>query len=235
MSFATITRPCSVAAVSSQGQAQRAFRAAALRRPLAAAPRRSAVAAQAMMMEWTDPEFAAVTLENFPDKAIATAEEARCLMERGGYVYLDVRPSPELDAVGKVKGSVNVPIMNGTFKYNAELRKKELIKEDNPDFVRMVEKKFPNKEAKLIVADSDGRTYAIEALEALDEAGYTNMVGLKGGFYSWYRVFDNNGRRRRNGEYAEQYTHDGDSCGIHSSGAGFERVDSVEKWNPPSF
>ena len=43
-----------------------------------------------------------------------------------------------------------------------------------------VEKKFPNKEAKLIVADSDGRTYAIEALEALDEAGYVNMVGLKG-------------------------------------------------------
>ena len=43
-----------------------------------------------------------------------------------------------------------------------------------------VEKKFPDKEAKLIVADSDGRTYAIEALEALDEAGYVNMVGLKG-------------------------------------------------------
>jgi hypothetical protein len=55
------------------------------------------------------------------------------------------------------------------------------------------------------------------------------------GFYSWYRVFDNNGRRRRSGEYAEQYSHDGDSCGIHSSGAGFERVDSVEKWVPPSF
>ena len=62
----------------------------------------------------------------------------QCLLERGGYTYLDVRPSPELDAVGKVKGSVNVPIMNGTFKYNPELRKKELIKEDNPDFVRMV-------------------------------------------------------------------------------------------------
>ena len=62
----------------------------------------------------------------------------QCLMERGGYTYLDVRPSPELDAVGKVKGSVNVPIMNGTFKYNPELRKKELIKEDNPDFVRRV-------------------------------------------------------------------------------------------------
>ena len=32
-----------------------------------------------------------------------------------------------------------------------------------------------------------------------------------------------------------QYTHDGDSCGIHSSGAGFERVDSVENWQLPKY
>jgi len=57
----------------------------------------------------------------------------------------------------------------------------------------------------------------------------------QGGYYAWFKVFDNNLRRRMTGEYAEQYTHDGDSCGIHSSGAGFERVDSVEKWVPPSF
>jgi hypothetical protein len=31
-------------------------------------------------------------------------------------------------------------------------------------------------------------------------------------------VFDNKLGRRFFGEYAEQYTHDGDSCGIHSSG-----------------
>jgi hypothetical protein len=143
MSFATVTRPCSVAAVSSKGkwalmaqmshwsqldgampdkmvallhlrharpprscraahcqpphpplhlhpvpsaagQRAQAFRAAALRRPLAAAPRRAAVAAQAMMYEWTDPEFAAMTLEAFPDKAIATAEEARVRWARWG-------------------------------------------------------------------------------------------------------------------------------------------------------
>jgi hypothetical protein len=57
----------------------------------------------------------------------------------------------------------------------------------------------------------------------------------QGGYYAWFRVFDNNLRRRRTGEYAEQYTHDGDSCGIHSSGAGFERVDTVEQWVPPSY
>lgn len=36
------------------------------------------------------------------------------------------------------------------------------------------------------------------------QAGYTNLVGLKGGFYAWFRVFDNKGGRRRSGEYAEQ-------------------------------
>ena len=37
-----------------------------------------------MMYEWTDPEFAAMTLEAFPDKAIATAEEARVRWARWG-------------------------------------------------------------------------------------------------------------------------------------------------------
>ena len=55
------------------------------------------------------------------------------------------------------------------------------------------------------------------------QAGYVNLVGLKGGFYAWYRLWDNNLRRRRSGEYAESYLHDGDSCGIHSSGAGFDK------------
>ncbi len=58
-------------------------------------------------------------------------------------------------------------------------------------------------------------------------------AGAQGGFYAWFRVFDNKLGRRRTGEYAETYTHDGDSCGIHSSGAGFERVDTVGTWQPP--
>jgi rhodanese-related sulfurtransferase len=51
-----------------------------------------------------------------------------------------------------------------------------------------VEKRFPNKSAaKLLVACADGRQYSIDALEALDEAGYTNIVGLRGGYYAWFR------------------------------------------------
>jgi rhodanese-related sulfurtransferase len=51
-----------------------------------------------------------------------------------------------------------------------------------------VEKRFPNKSAaKLLVACADGRQYSIDALEALDEAGYTNIVGLRGGYYAWFK------------------------------------------------
>ena len=48
-------------------------------------------------------------------------------------------------------------------------------------------------------------------------------------------MFDNKLNRRKSGEYAEQYTHDGDSCGIHSSGAGFPRMDPADQWVPPAF
>jgi hypothetical protein len=51
-----------------------------------------------------------------------------------------------------------------------------------------VEQKFPNKTSvKLMVGDSDGRSYAIDVLEALEEAGYTNLVGIKGGYNAWFR------------------------------------------------
>jgi hypothetical protein len=39
---------------------------------------------------------------------------------------------------------------------------------------------FPLKDTPLMVGCSDGCTYSIDALEALEEAGYTCLVGLKG-------------------------------------------------------
>lgn len=50
-----------------------------------------------------------------------------------------------------------------------------------------VQRKFPNKDAKLLVACANGSQYSIDALEALDEAGYTNLVGLRGGYTAWFR------------------------------------------------
>lgn len=50
-------------------------------------------------------------------------------------------------------------------------------KTDNPDFIKTVEKKFPNKESKILIGCSDGRAYSMDALMQLDEAGYTNLAG----------------------------------------------------------
>lgn len=41
--------------------------------------------------------------------------------------------------------------------------------------------------------------------------------------------------RRRFGEYQENYSHGGDSTGIHGSGAGFENQDKIEPWVPPDY
>jgi hypothetical protein len=50
-----------------------------------------------------------------------------------------------------------------------------------------------------------------------------------------HRTWDNKLQRRRFGEYEENYSHDGDSGGIHASGAGFDRVDKIEAWSPPMY
>jgi hypothetical protein len=70
-----------------------------------------------------------------------------------------------------------------------------VVKEPNPNFIQQFQRKFPSKETFFIVGCSDGKSYTLDALEALDEAGYVNMVALKGGYYSWFRKWDNNLRR----------------------------------------
>ncbi|KAF8055921.1 STR16 [Scenedesmus sp. PABB004] len=212
-----------------------AARLAAPARGLGAARSRRAPVVRAMIREWPDPEFIQHTLAAFPDDGVADAEQARCLYSNGGYTYLDVRSALEVEDVGKVKDSVNIPFVNARKVYDAETRTKKVVKEDNPDFIRMVEKRFPSKDAKLLIGCGNGTQYSISALEALDEAGYTNIVGLRGGYRAWFSVWDNKLGRRRSGEYSEQYTHDGDSAGIHSSGAGFEKMDPKEAWVPPMY
>ena len=87
-------------------------------------------------------------------------------------------------------------------------------RKENPDFIQNVEKSFPDKEnIKLLVGCSDGRQYTMDALMALDEAGYVNIVGLKGGYYGWNDIFDNKGKRRMRGEYEEDHFKGGDSAG----------------------
>ena len=42
-----------------------------------------------------------------------------------------------------------------------------------------MKKRFPDTETRLLIGCSDGKKYSIDALQALDEEGYTNMVGLR--------------------------------------------------------
>ena len=102
------------------------------------------------------------------------------LYSEDGYTYLDVRPELEVQEVGKVKGSVNISIMNATRKYDPEQKKKVTQKSPNEAFADMVKKRFPDPETKLLVACSDGRKYSMDALTALDEAGYVNICRAQG-------------------------------------------------------
>lgn len=117
---------------------------------------------------WQDPEFAAQTLAAFPEKSVASVEEARvsakggctantfsarainlqwaaarlwmcgpiaklalqtptnsavtahmfsalllqCLIEKGGYIFLDVRPPIELEEEGRFAGATNIPLVH---------------------------------------------------------------------------------------------------------------------------
>jgi hypothetical protein len=47
----------------------------------------------------------------------------QCLYENG-WTYLDVRPTLEVDQVGKVKNSVNVPLMNAKYQYDPESKER---------------------------------------------------------------------------------------------------------------
>jgi len=82
----------------------------------------------------------------------ANVEEARVLYE-SGWTYLDVRSEFEVDESGKVKNSVNVPFVIIKRQFDPETKERVIKKTDNPDFIKMVEKKFPKKDAKLIVSD----------------------------------------------------------------------------------
>lgn len=52
---------------------------------------------------------------------------------------------------------------------------------------------------------SNGKAYSIDALEALEEAGYENLSFVRGGYNAWFRIFDNKLARRNYGEYQERY------------------------------
>jgi rhodanese-related sulfurtransferase len=98
-----------------------------------------------------------------------TPEEAHDLMDKEGYVYLDVRSVPEF-AGGHPTGAYNVPLL--------DMGPGGMV--ENPNFLAVVEKNFP-RDAKLVVGcKAGGRSARAAAL--LERAGYTNLVDQKNGY-----------------------------------------------------
>src|SRR5256885_16264167 len=96
-------------------------------------------------------------------------EEARDLMDKQGYAYLDVRSVPEFEA-GHPTGAYNVPLMNmGPGGMTP-----------NPDFLSVVQKSFP-REARLVIGCKAGGRSA-KAAAMMEQAGVTTLVDQKNGF-----------------------------------------------------
>jgi rhodanese-related sulfurtransferase len=94
--------------------------------------------------------------------------EARELIDKQGYVYVDVRSVPEFVA-GHPQGAYNVPLMNMGPGGMAP----------NPDFLAVMGA-FP-KDAKLVVGCKSGGRSA-RAASMLESAGYTSVVDQRAGF-----------------------------------------------------
>jgi rhodanese-related sulfurtransferase len=96
-------------------------------------------------------------------------EEAKALIDREGYVYVDVRSLPEFEA-GHPAGAYNVPLMH---QGPAGMT-------PNPDFLAVMEKSFP-KDARLVLGcKAGGRSQ--RAAGMLEAAGYTSVVDQKAGY-----------------------------------------------------
>jgi rhodanese-related sulfurtransferase len=191
----------------------------------------------------TDTEYIASVGADYPDAGIANWEEARCLFSDHGYNILDIRCEAEVENIGNFPRQLpsdhnpntggrffEVPLINAKSQYDSEAGKKMMKNQTkNPDFITKVNQIFPDKKAKIIVACSDGRGRAIQALEALDAAGYSNIVGLRGGFNMWSRTWDAKMRRRNlPGVFQEEWQHGADGCGVHATGATFANQDAFQ-------
>lgn len=97
------------------------------------------------------------------------SEALELLQGDTGYVYVDVRSTPEYEN-GHPAGAYNVPI----------LHRQPTGMTPNPDFLRVMENIFP-PEAKLLLGCQSGQRSA-RAAEALVAAGYTCVANVRGGF-----------------------------------------------------
>lgn len=101
-----------------------------------------------------------------------TPDEAKTLLEgNNGYTYLDVRTSGEFTS-GHVPDARNIPLLIPNPAVGGMVI--------NLNFVAMVENTF-SKDAKIIVGCQAGHR-SLKAAELLQEAGFENVVDMRGGF-----------------------------------------------------
>ncbi|CAM9681297.1 unnamed protein product, partial [Scytosiphon promiscuus] len=100
---------------------------------------------------------------------------ANKLVQEEGWAYVDVRADYEFEH-GRPAGAVNVPAFFSTAQGMTV----------NPEFVNQIAEKFPDKEAKLVIGCQMGSRSA-QAAGWLENAGYSGVVNMEGGFSAWAR------------------------------------------------
>jgi rhodanese-related sulfurtransferase len=100
-----------------------------------------------------------------------TPEEAKRLLDGGGFVYLDVRTVPEF-INGHAPSALNIPVV----EMNPQLGAMEL----NEKFLSVVAANIP-PDSKLIVGCKTGGR-STTACKVLAQAGYKNLRNLVGGY-----------------------------------------------------
>ncbi len=104
-----------------------------------------------------------------PLKRISPEEAKELLDSDGGYVYVDVRSTPEFEG-GHAPGAKNIPIMHRT----------NMGMQPNGEFVAVCEKAI-GKDAKIITACLRGGR-SMKAAQILIANGFTDVVDMRGGF-----------------------------------------------------
>ena len=107
-------------------------------------------------------------------------EEARRLLDGGGFLYLDVRTVPEF-VNGHPPSALNIPV--------AELNPQTGRMEINEKFLGVVTANIPPDAQLLVGCKTGGRSAT--ACEMLAQAGYKNLHNVVGGFSG---VTDPNGQ-----------------------------------------
>jgi rhodanese-related sulfurtransferase len=120
----------------------------------------------------------------FAEGGVATPREAVALLRRD-FRALDVRTERERAGPGAaLAGAAHVPLIHATWQEPADARAQPATQAVNADFLAQVSAAFPEGpiKAKIVVHCSDGRGRSVAALRACEAAGYSRLVGIRGGW-----------------------------------------------------